>query len=203
MQIPTIVILIALAAIGGYVIGILDSKFTQTLIEKVTAKRDLPPFLSVRLLRDEQFSIQIQGQPINTDGRLPPEQVETIKRIDLALRAITKEGGRNPHKPTTRENPPIAPQPSGPALLAADTNSSTPPTGKFARPLNLVEMINNELLKKSEENGLTIKLRLEMKPDDSISYRVGPESYPSVENIPDPQAREIFKKTLAEWQQTN
>lgn len=207
MNFLTIVLLIVIGVIGGYILGLVDSKFTHTLVDTITKARNSKTVLRVVRSKNEQLELEVNGRVVGNAIDLKGDEKEMLIAIRDRLESIAKPSVANTklnsEVPTTlfespQHLPPQADNISA-TLVHKSLNQSTKELPK--RPQTLVEMINDEISKRTEGTNLSSqKIRIESRSDDSIVYFFGSVPYDTIEKIPDKDARDLIKRTIKDWQ---
>jgi hypothetical protein len=198
----SIIILIVVAVLGGYIVGLLDSRFTRSLLGRIKKIKDDGVLLKVSNGEQGKKVVVFMNRPINSLEDLSVEDKAIFTHVTSLLNDLL--GVEKPKKqkvaaieqPSTGE---VVQTPKGvttPAVFLGE-----PAIKPVKRPLTLVEMINEEINKRIVGTALEMTLiKLVTRPDDSIFYCVGSDKFDDLEQITNKEARDLIKKTIKEWQ---
>ena len=207
MQIPVVVLLIALAAIGGYILGLLDSKFTNFLIGSVRKQEDKDTLLKIESASPGSYLVTVRGLPIKKMEDVDPE---TTMEIRLSMQQVGLQMGAPSSQPKATSAKKAKPQvvmgesptqPLPPTIMPVKARvvSELPKTQRITKPKNLFEMITDDLQKRADAEGLNCVIKMEARPNDAIVYKVDGEVFEAPEKISDQRVRALVEKTLSEW----
>jgi hypothetical protein len=218
------IILIIVAAIAGYGLGILDSRLTGALKQKIddsaeekkekkeeTVNPDEHTVLKVTVNLALKWHVELDGvrvEPENLTAEQRTRLVNTVVQIRPWIDA----------KPA----PSPAPQPPAPRLAPvsmASANAPTipPPRVDIARgvrtliqnevkkpeapPMSIVAMIDDVLQKQLAGTPLEEKgIHLEEGAVGEVIVLVGKEYYPGIDAVPDPEIRGVIRTAIATWE---
>jgi hypothetical protein len=198
----SIIILIVVAVLGGYIVGLLDSRFTRSLLGRIKKIKDDGVLLKVSNGEQGKLVVEFMNRPIKALDALSAEDKANFTRVISFLNDLLGVEKPIEQKTATIEQAAtgeVGQTPIGgsvPTVLLGE-----PAIKPVRRPLTLVEMINEEINKRIVGTGLEMTLiKLVTRPDDSIYYCVGSDKFEDLEQITNKEARDLIKKTIKEWQ---
>jgi hypothetical protein len=226
MNIIPAIILIVIAAIAGYVFGMMDSRVTQTVKDKLNAPAEEPKksddhvVLAVKIDPALKWRVELDGVPVE------PAAITAEQRARL-VNAIVQIRPWIDAKPA----PPPAPEPASPVRatpqpIAAAPGLSAQPQEKAAAPktnviqgfrsllqndvtkniaskptLSIVQMIDDVLQKNLATSPLASKkIRLEEGSIGEVIVFIDKDRYPSIDAVPDEDVKAIIRAAIAEWE---
>lgn len=207
MDILPVIILIVVAAVAGYFLGLLDSRLTHSLFDTIKKLKDNSQVLKVTQGPDG-LRFTLHDHSLEVDPRLTAEERATLAEIISQLGGRIGDGefgaasqGLSKDSKAAPSNA-VANMPS--SLTMADSPTASLAAGVVAssgkRPQTLLEMINQELERRSVDIGMSnCRVRLGSRPDLSVYYDVGSERYDEIDLIPDEYIRGLIDQTLKEW----
>ncbi len=85
--------------------------------------------------------------------------------------------------------------------LPATMPEETPKPPKAAKPLSIVEQINDIFQETIKDTPLAGRMiRLVEDPREGVVVWIGLEHYPGVDAVPDPEVKAALRKAASEWE---
>ncbi len=133
--------------------------------------------------------------PLSAPARTPTGPLSTPARTPTGPLTAPKKTPTGPlsfHEPT----PKVDEIPS-PTLKPEET----PKPAKIAKPLSIVDQINDILQETIQNTPLATRMiRLVEDPREGVVVWVGLEHYPGVDSVPDPEIKAALRKAANEWE---
>jgi hypothetical protein len=219
---------IAIGFLLSALVSSLRNKPAESTQEKINLA-DRVPEDAVRLWRDphtQQIWVEMGGRIFHSPGELDKALRERLARLagDLerwsgGLEDPVKPVGSPPTKmisqtmPSSTSTPPMQQTSTNPVQAGLEGPDPNPfkifsqafqPVPKSAGetgPESIVTQIDARLQASLEGTHLAARgVRLVETPGEGISVQVGPESYPTIEDVPDPEVRQAIRQAVADWE---
>jgi hypothetical protein len=232
MTLGPAIILIIIAAIAGYVIGIVDSRLTASLRKKtdevsapeteLVAKETNRPgehtVLKVTVDEGLKWHLELDGTRLDNPDAISPEQHQRTVNVVVQMRpwlegkAVPVAAAPVP-EPLPQRLPitsPVVQPPPASAPLKIDAfrgfrsllNNDVKAPGE-KKSISIVTMIDDVLQAKLLGSPLMEKaIRLEEGPLGEVVVCVGSQRYEGVGAVPEGEIRDIIKAAIADWEKS-
>jgi hypothetical protein len=222
-----IILVGVIAAVAGYLFGMLDSRVTSALKEgrekapgdeeKPTPKLDEHDVLKVTINQALKWNLELDGARIESDS-LTPEQRTRLVNVIVQIRPWID--GKTVAPPVAVPAPVQTPPISAPALIDVQPAVAVPATAlrldigrgfrslldsevkkpEPPKPISIVTLIDEVLQKKLASSPLAAKkIRLEEGSVGEVVVFVGAVRYSGIDAVPDESIKAIIREAIAEW----
>lgn len=222
MENPVLIFVIVgvVAAIGGYLFGMLDSKVTQKITKKDEPEVQVVPEISAMSVvfdGDQHIIVKMEGKPVSPET-LTPAQREILRKIVFQMRPYVVETPGSESAPTPAVQPAPAPPPAPvsppsslkikaeaiPADIASSANyvfRQKPIAPAITASMTMIEQIDQFLQAHLEGTPLEArKIAMRDGPDHSVQVLVGNEVFNGVANVPYPEVQAVIREAIAAWE---
>lgn len=166
MNLGTSILLIVVAAIAGYVFGLIDKRFTDSIrkkrekpteAEEISAapkagiQEEIPP-LKITQGPNKQIKIEMDGTPLSSPETISPEQRQRLINLLVSVRPwVEFKQAIKPSPPSPATNPPpsIPKQPAQPTTVLS---TPTPDTQAVSLIKGINSMVTRDVRTASEKN---------------------------------------------------
>lgn len=205
MNIQTVIVLIALSVIGGYLFGVLDGRFTNRLMKGIKEKQDerLSPSFHMDLHDDGSLHFYVGDKEVKRSSEIPNNIHKGLSGAPDSIKALLLDnhsdeiGAEQQTDSLPHSNIPLGhdrQQELGSRIPKSQAVASIP-----KHPQTLAELIDDQVQRRVESDGITTLVKIETKPDKSIVFRVGNDVYDDFEKIKNERVRTLVRQVIQEW----